>query len=85
MLSGWVGFLKEDGSADYSYFARLEDTYRRNWFYCTAFGRWVYDRLGHRSYGSMYKDELTPDGYYVNTKGYRSEKAKEESTIQNGK
>ncbi len=85
MQSGWVGFLKEDQSADYSYFARQEDTYRRNWFYNTAFGRWVYDRLGHRSYGSMYKDELTPDGYFVNADGQRTEKAKEESTIQNGK
>ena len=84
MLSGWIGFLKDDGSADYCYFARLEDTYRRNWFYCTAFGRWVYDRLGHRSYGSMYKDELTPDGYFVNAEGCRTGEAVEGSMKQNG-
>ena len=73
MLTGWVGFRKNDGNYIYSYFARAEDTYRRNWFYSTAIGRWVYDRLGHRSYGSMYKDELTPDHYRVDRDGIRVE------------
>ena len=69
MMSGWVGFRNGAGSWDYSYFARLQDTYRQNWFFNTVFGRWVYDRLGHRCYGSMYVDEMTPDRSRVDAKG----------------
>ena len=77
MLSGWIGFRQDDGSYKYSYFARPEDTYRRNWFYSTAVGRWIYDRLGHRSYGSMYRDEMTPDHCRVDRDGIRTEKEDE--------
>ena len=69
MVSGWVGFIGADGTREYSYFAALEDTYRQNWFYNTALGRWLYDHLGHRSYGSMYVNETTPDGSTVDKQG----------------
>jgi len=55
--------LKLGNKAEHEYFfARLEDTYRQNWFFDTFLGRWLYDRLGFRSYGSMYINEATPDG-----------------------
>ena len=66
MKSGWWGFKSEDKKEiEYYYFARLSDTYRQNWFFNTGIGRWIYDRLGYRSYGSMYRAETTPDGYKV--------------------
>ena len=69
MMSGWIGFKNSTDGWDYSYFARLEDTYRQNWFFNTLFGRWIYDRLGHRCYGSMYVDEITPDLSRVDIRG----------------
>ena len=70
MLTGWVGFAKDMGlDPEYYYFARLSDTYGQNWFFNTSLGRWIYDRLGKRSYGSMYSDEVTPDGFRVDASG----------------
>ena len=69
MQSGWLGFVNSMAVCDYYYFARLEDTYKQNWFLNTAIGRWIYDRLGGRSYGSMYEDEKTPDGSIVDKNG----------------
>ncbi len=70
MKSGWWGFESEDGkTVEYYFFARLKDTYRQNWFFNTGIGRWLYDRLGYRSYGSMYRAEKTPDGYLVGADG----------------
>ena len=77
MMTGWVGFKEKDGTCRYSYFARLEDTYRRNWFFNTAAGRWLYDHLGHRSYGSMYRNEQTPDGRRVDAEGFRADESDE--------
>lgn len=64
MHSGWSQI---DG--EWYYFAKITDTYKQNWFWNTTLGRWLYDLLGDRSYGSMYASEITPDGYYVNDKG----------------
>lgn len=64
MQSGWKWI---DGN--YYYFARLEDTYKQNWFWNTSIGRWLYDRLGDRPYGAMFKNEKTPDGYSINNIG----------------
>lgn len=70
MHTGWIGFrAKKDQPIDYYYFASLKDTYRQNWFFNTAAGRWLYDKLGYRCYGSMFKDEKTPDGYRVGNDG----------------
>lgn len=70
MLTGWVGFAKDmSRDPEYYYFAKLSDTYGQNWFFNTSIGRWIYDRLGKRSYGSMYSDEVTPDGFRVDASG----------------
>ena len=70
MKTGWIGFRdNKDSITEYYYFARLSDTYRQNWFFNTAAGRWLYDRLGYRCYGSMYRNEATPDGYTVGSNG----------------
>ena len=68
MQTGWISLGAGDRERSY-YFARLEDTYKQNWFYNTWFGRWVYDMLGDRTYGSMYVDEQTPDGRRVGSDG----------------
>lgn len=64
MQSGWQLI-----SGKYYYFAKIEDTYKQNWFWNTAVGRWIYDMLGDRPYGSMYINEKTPDDYIVNDIG----------------
>lgn len=64
MQSGWRLI---DGN--YYYFTPLEETKRQNWFWNTGIGRWLYDFLGYRTYGSMFKMERTPDGYYVDESG----------------
>lgn len=70
MHTGWIGFRnKKDQPIDYYYFASLKDTYRQNWFFNTAAGRWLYDKWGYRCYGSMFKNEKTPDGYRVGNDG----------------
>lgn len=69
MQTGWVQIKDGNGPEKSYYFARLEDTYRQNWFFNTSFGRWMYDKLGNRSYGSLYRNEQTPDGSYVGQDG----------------
>ena len=64
MQSGW---REIDGN--FYYFTRLEETYRQNWFWNTKVGRWIYDFLGYRTYGSMFVQEETPDGYQVGADG----------------
>ena len=64
MQSGW---RRIEGK--FYYFTPLELTKRQNWFWNTEIGRWLYDFLGYRTYGSMYKGEKTPDGYYVDEDG----------------
>ena len=64
MQTGW----RKIGEQMY-YFTPLEFTKRQNWFWNTEIGRWLYDFLGYRTYGSMYQNEITPDGYYVDENG----------------
>lgn len=68
MLSGWQNI---DGN--YYYFATYEEIPQQTWFWRlvndTKFGKWFYELLGHRSYGAMYVDEITPDGYTVDANG----------------
>lgn len=68
MQTGWVSIGSGDQQHMY-YFATLENTYKQNWFLNTSLGRWIYDMLGDRTYGSMYRNERTPDGRYVNGDG----------------
>lgn len=51
------------------YFTRYGEVPAQTWFWDTTFGQWLYDFLGFRSYGSMYINERTPDGYTVGTDG----------------
>lgn len=64
MLSGWQ---KIDGK-DY-YFASVKDAPGQTWFWKIPLGRWIYEALGYKSYGCMYADERTPDGFLVDANG----------------
>lgn len=72
MQTGW----RSIEGADY-YFAALSDIPEQTWFYEafdkalgeTSFGKWVYKKLGIRSYGSLYQNEETPDGSRVDEAG----------------
>ena len=35
----------------------------------SGLGEWIYEQLGYRSYGSMYVNEKTPDGQWVDKNG----------------
>ena len=56
MLSGW----QEIDGCDY-YFATYEEIPEQTWiwkvFGDSVLGKWIYERLGYRSYGSMYINE----------------------------
>ncbi len=68
MLSGWQEI---DGQS--YYFAAISEVPEQTWFWRlfgdTGFGRWAYERLGYRSYGSMYAGEKTQDGQRVDKEG----------------
>lgn len=65
MKSGW-----QEIDNKWYYFARSEDINRQNWFWFIGeMPHWVYDLLGFRTYGSMYINEVTPDGNKVNNEG----------------
>lgn len=68
MLSGWQEI---DGHS--YYFATAADVPKQTWFWKafgdTGLGKWVYEYLGYKSYGSMYVNEQTPDGQKVNEAG----------------
>ncbi len=68
MKTGW----QKIGEKDY-YFAQLSDVPGPNWIFKTigntAAGRWFYNTFGLRVYGSMFSNEYTPDGHFVNTAG----------------
>ncbi len=72
MLSGWQEI---DGNS--YYFATIEEIPQQTWFWKafgdTGFGEWVYGLLGYRSYGSMYSNERTPDGYTVDESGRKKD------------
>ena len=68
MESGWQSI-----NGNSYYFAAASEIPAANWAWKllggTGFGRWIYNALGLRSYGSMYVNEYTPDGSYVDTSG----------------
>ncbi len=68
MQSGW----KTIGDKSY-YFTNLSEIPGPGWVYTlisgTSFGRWLYNSLNARSYGSMYINETTPDGSRVDSSG----------------
>lgn len=80
MLSGW----QEIDGHEY-YFATYEEIPQQTWlwkvFGDSGLGNWVYGQLGYRSYGSMYVDEKTPDGYEVDGNGIK-EDCKEKQMIK---
>ena len=71
MLSGW----QEIDENSY-YFTTIEEAWQQSWFWeslkDTGLGKWTYKDLGYRSYGSMYVNEMTPDGQSVNEDGMKS-------------
>lgn len=70
MLTGWVGFAERKGAeSSYYYFTKLYDISRQNWFSNIRPGKWVYDQAGYRSYGALYTNETTPDGYETDASG----------------
>lgn len=64
MLTGWQQI---DGNWYYFNAAVNGQT----WFYNEELGKWIYSQNGARPYGSMFRNEYTPDGYYVNINGIR--------------
>ena len=68
MLSGWQQI---DGN--WYCFATVNDIPSQTWFWNTSLGKWIYELFGFRSYGSMYVNEKTPDGHFVNNNGVRME------------
>ncbi len=64
MLTGWQKIGEK-----YYYFATADDIPKQTWFFQTNVGKWLYDAIGFRSYGSMYQNERTPDGRLVDAEG----------------
>lgn len=64
MLTGWQKIGEK-----YYYFATADDIPKQTWFFKTDVGKWLYDAIGFRSYGSMYQNERTPDGRLVDADG----------------
>ena len=67
MQTGWVKINDK-----YYYFS--ETASGNSWFWNSALGRWAYNALNGRPVGSMYVDEVTPDGWRVDKTGARTEK-----------
>lgn len=70
MLSGW----QEIDGHEY-YFAVYEEIPQQTWiwkvFGDSGLGKWIYEQLGYRSYGSLYINEWTPDRQRVNEFGIK--------------
>lgn len=62
MLTGWQQI---DGKWYYFNETATEQT----WFYNEESGKWLYSGKEVRPYGSMFRNEYTPDGYYVDVNG----------------
>ena len=68
-------FVKADGTTAKSEWVKQGDDWyyfnenapQQNWF--KVGNDWVYDGIGERPLGSMYRGEMTPDGYYVDKTG----------------
>ena len=63
MQTGWIKINDK-----YYYFAETA-TGLSSWFWNTALGRWAYNAMNGRPVGSMYVNEVTPDGYRVDASG----------------
>ena len=78
MQTGWRAI-----EGKHYYFAGLSDIPEQTWYYeafdralgDTAFGKWIYKRIGLRSYGSLYQEERTPDGILVDKSGAQQTEA----------
>lgn len=64
MQTGWRNI---EGS--FYYFTPLNYATGQSWFWNTEVGRWLFRFFGYRTYGSMYRNEMTPDGYLVDDTG----------------
>ncbi len=64
MLTGW----RQIPGWGYMYLNPFAET--QTWFYDEASRMWVYDTENtRRPYGSLYMNEKTPDGYFVDENG----------------
>lgn len=64
MLTGWQ-LIPGWGYMYLNPFAEAQ-----TWFYDEASGMWIYDTENtRRPYGSLYMNEKTPDGYFVDENG----------------
>lgn len=64
MQSGWAQI-----GGKWYYFATASDAPNQSWKYDEAAGKLVQTQPGRRSYGAMYQNETTPDGYAVDENG----------------
>lgn len=67
----WSGWHVINGY--WYYFTKAEDVPYSTWSteaeYISGYPYWEYVETDQRSYGSMYSDEMTPDGYFVDERG----------------
>ena len=62
MLTGW-----QEINGNWYYFN--ESAPMQTWDWDATANRWVYANRTGRPYGSMYVNEVTPDGYHVDAAG----------------
>lgn len=65
MLTGWQ-------QIDGKWYYFNETAAGQTWFYNEELGKWLYSQNEVRPYGSMFRNEYTPDGYYVDANGIRT-------------
>ena len=66
----WQGHVSIDNN-EY-YFARYEEVPHQTWYWVlenTFIGKWFYKTIGIQSYGAMYVNGTTPDGYVAGKDG----------------
>jgi len=70
MVSGWNLI---DGK-EY-YFTKYQEPLYQSWFWNVSeklpFGRWIYERVSKHPYGSLYQNEVTPDGFRTDMNGVK--------------
>ena len=64
MLTG----LQEISGKTY-YFATRDDIPVQTWFWETSLGKWIYKKVGYRTFGSLYMNEKIPDRRLANAIG----------------
>lgn len=62
MLTGWQ---KIDGE----WYYMTQENSQQTWYLDKTTGKWAYAGQSGRPLGSLYRDEATPDGYYVDDSG----------------